>query len=574
MSDPSAAESAAPCNVARFLPDMAERQPEALALRVPRGRGPDGSIRYFDLSFAGLDAEADAWAHRLTQGGILRGSRVLLLVRPGLSLIAICFALFKIGAVPVVIDPGMGLRAFLRCVRRTTPDALVAITRGIWLARLFRRTFSGTRFRVRVDPDRPLAPPTGAGRPRPARFPVAPTRADELAAILFTSGSTGAAKGVCYEHGMFEAQVRTLRQVYGIAPGEVDLPMLPVFALFNPALGMTTVVPEIDPSRPASVDPARIVQAIRQSGVTNSFGSPTLWRKIGDFCRREGVELPTVRRVLSAGAPVPPQLMADLRRVLPRGTVHSPYGATEALPVCTVTDREILEEAAALSLPGRGTCLGRPVAGLDLRIIRLGDDPIARWENSLVLPAGEVGEIVVRGPQVTRTYDRLPEATAASKIEDPDGTDACAGGGPRRPALWHRMGDCGYLDAEGRLWFCGRKAERVVSARRTWFTDCCEGVFNQHPRVARTALIGRGAPGMQEPALVVEPKAGRWPLSPLERADFAQELRALGAACEPTRDIHLFFFHRRFPVDVRHNAKIHRLSLARYFAPRRPLRLP
>jgi len=542
-------------NVARFLPAMAARQPDHLALRIPRGRDPGGAIHYLDLTFAELDRETDAWAHRLTRAGIARGTRVLLLVRPGLSLIALCFALFKVGAVPVVIDPGMGLRAFLRCVARTRPGAMVAIPRGIWVARLFRRAFAATRIRLRVRAHEPLT--LAAGATLPERFPVAATRPDELAAVLFTSGSTGAPKGVCYAHGMFDAQVRLIRDTYGIEPGEVDLPMLPVFALFNPALGMATVVPEMNPSRPATVDPARIVQAIRQCGVTNSFGSPVLWRRIGDHCIREGITLPGLRRILSAGAPVPPTLMADFRKLAPGGAMHSPYGATEALPVSSISDREVLEFAAPLTARGHGTCVGRPVPGVDVRIIAISDAPIASIDQATPSPAGQVGEIIVRGAAVTRAYDLLPDATAAAKIAD-------------GATVWHRMGDTGYLDAEGRLWFCGRKAERVETTGGPLFTDRCEPVFNRHPRVTRTALIGLGPRGRQEPALVVEPVAGAWPRGAAARAAFASELRALGLACETTQGIRRFFFHRRFPVDVRHNAKIHRLALTRHFAARTP----
>ena len=547
-------------NVARFLPAMAARQPDHLALRIPRGRLGDGSIRYLDLTFAQLDRETDAWAHRLAQAGIARGTRVLLLVRPGLSLIALCFALFKTGAVPVVIDPGMGLRVFLRCVARTRPEAMIAIPQGIWLARIFRRTFAATRIRLRVRAHEPLTlGENAAGTSEP--FPVAPTRADELAAVLFTSGSTGAPKGVCYEHGMFEAQVRLIREAYGIEPGEVDLPMLPVFALFNPALGMTTVVPEMNPSRPATVDPAKIVQAIRQCGVTNSFGSPVLWRRIGDHCLQNNITLPGLRRILSAGAPVPPALMADFRKIAPDGAMHSPYGATEALPVSTISDREVLEFAAALTARGHGTCVGRPVPGVEVRIIPITDGPIASIYRTPSLAPGQIGEILVRGGAVTRAYDLLPEATAAAKIPDDE-------------SVWHRMGDTGYLDTDGRLWFCGRKAERVECASGTFFTDRCEPVFNQHPRVARTALIRLSERDRPQPALVVEPRAGHWPRHARERLAFVAELRALGAACETTREIRYFFFHRRFPVDVRHNAKIHRLTLARRFAKQRPIEVP
>ncbi len=561
-------------NVARFLPAMAARQPDVPALRVPRGRDPGGAIRYLDLTFAQLDAETDAWARRLTAAGIVRGTRVLLLVTPGLSLIALCFALFKTGAVPVVIDPGMGLKAFLRCVVRTRPEAMVAIPRGIWVARVFRGAFVSARVRLAVRPHQPLTLGGAPGALSP--FALAPTRGDDLAAILFTSGSTGAPKGVCYEHGMFEAQVRAVRDAYGIEPGEVDLPMLPVFALFNPALGVTTVVPEMNPSRPATVDPAKIVRAIRQCGVTTSFGSPVLWRKIGDHCLRHGITLPGMRRILMAGAPVPPALMADFQKILPNGHAHSPYGATEALPVTTISDREVLEFSAELTRKGHGTCVGRPVPGVDVRVIRQTSDPIASWSDTRQLPVGEIGEIVVRGPAVTKAYHQLPDATAMAKIpaapesEISNLRSEIPARLARRP--WHRMGDVGCFDAEGRLWFCGRKAERVAAAAGALYTERCEPVFNQHPRVARAALIQIGPPGGEEAALVVEPRAGCWPRTRLARLHFAEELRELGLACETTRDIVLFFFHRRFPVDVRHNAKIHRLALTRHFAARRPIR--
>jgi acyl-CoA synthetase (AMP-forming)/AMP-acid ligase II len=527
-------------------------------LRLPRGREADGvTIRYLDLTFAQLETETNAWAARVTAAGVDRGTRVLLLVKPGLSLIALCFALFKVGAVPVVIDPGMGLRGFLACVRRTAPAAVVAIRRGILVSRLFPRAFRGVRTRVAVRAHEPLTLGTSRGGPVPG-FPLAPTRGDELAAILFTSGSTGPAKGVCYTHAMFEEQVRLVRETYGIEPGEVDLPMLPVFALFNPALGMTTVVPEMNPGRPATVDPAKIVQAIRQCGVTNSFGSPVLWRRIGDHCLRHGITLPGMRRILSAGAPVPPRLMADFRRILVDGAMHSPYGATEALPVSSISDREVVEMTAPLTEKGRGTCVGRPVAGVEVRVIRFAAGPVATWDETRVAAAGEVGEIVVRGGAVTQTYDALPGATAAAKI---------SGG-------WHRMGDAGSFDDDGRLWFCGRTAERVTTADGDLFTDQCEPVFNTHPHVARGALVGLGPRGGQAPALVVEPAPGRWPSNAAARALFARELRAIGSACATTRAITRFFFEKHLPVDVRHNAKIHRLSLARRLAGREPVVVP
>lgn len=538
-------------NIARHLPAMAGRQPSTPALKVPRGRLADGSIEYLTLSFRELDAEVDRWCARLARAGVRRGDRTLVMVRQGLPLIASVFALFKLGAVPVVIDPGMGLRSFLRCVARSRPRVLLGIPLARVISRLAFGSFRTVEIRVAVPSSLTARCPGVAGA-SPEPCPPVATRPDELAAVLFTSGSTGAPKGVRYTHGMFDAQVGLIRRAYDIQPGEVDLPLLPVFALFNPALGMTTIVPEIDPRRPAAVDPARILRAIRQEGVTNSFGSPTLWRKLAAHAAAQGITLPTLRRVLCAGAPVPPALWEQSVRLLPHGRLHSPYGATEALPVSSIGADEVLRETAAATLDGAGTCVGRPLEGVRVRIERLSDDDAAA--PGPACPPGEIGEILVSGPNVTLEYDALTEATQQAKASD----------GPEGP-VWHRMGDCGYLDASGRLWFCGRKAERVRTAGGTLFTEQVEPLMNRHPLVQRSALVGLGPPGRQEPWLVVELAPG----APPDAASRAA-LRAHAQTHPRTAALAGIVFHPRFPVDVRHNAKIHRLTLARWLADRSP----
>ena len=561
-------------NIARHLPLMAAQQPDRTAVKIPRGRTSHGDIDYLALTFAQLEAEAAAWQTRLATAGVRRGDRTLVMVRPGLPLIAAVFGLFALGAVPVIIDPGMGLKSFLACVARSRPRALVGIPLAQLISRVARRSFRGVD--VRVTASRRLgARLTARGSEISNRkFEIANTAATDLAAVLFTSGSTGAPKGVCYEHGMFEAQVSLVRATYGIEPGEIDLPLLPVFALFNPALGMTTIVPEIDPSRPAAVDPEKIVRAIQQEQVTNSFGSPTLWRKIADHCLARGIALPSLRRVLCAGAPVPASLWADAKRFLPHGRLYSPYGATEALPVSSISSDEV--DLASV----RGACVGRPVPEIEVKIIAITDQPIATLAEARELPPGETGEIIVSGPVVTKSYDALPEATAAAKIaaakfQVSSGKYQEESGATPPPlvtcdlklptsapsgAVWHRLGDCGYLDAAGRLWFCGRKAERVETADGPMFTEPCEQVFRRHPRAARCALVGLGQRGQQRPAIVVEAKV---PDSAQARA-LARELRTLALQYEHTARINLFYFYPRFPVDVRHNAKIRLLVLARW----------
>ena len=367
----------------------------------------------------------------------------------------------------------------------------------------------------------------------------------KTAAILFTSGSTGAPKGAVYTQGIFAHQAAMLREHFQIEPGGYSVPTFPLFALFDVALGLSAIIPRMDPTRPARVDPREIVLPIQTHGAVQLFGSPALLDAVGRYGERHGVCLPSLERVICAGAPVPAKVLARLARMLaPRTEVHTPYGATEALPVACITGSEVLSQTAAMTAEGRGVCVGRPWAGMDVRIIRISDEPVPAWSEALCVPAGEIGEIVVRGPVVTREYFRRPEATALAKIPDCDG--------PMR----HRMGDLGYLDEAGRLWFCGRKSHRVSAPAGDLYTVPCEGVFNRHPEVRRTALVGVSRGAGQIPVLCVELEPG---------ADWEQVRRELLETAQRfahTRRIQTILLHPGFPVDVRHNAKIFREKLA------------
>lgn len=541
-------------NVARFLQESAARVPDTCAVRYPQGRNSDGSIRYTELSFVELDCITAATAALFRQRGIKTGTRTLLMARPGLDLILCAFALFRIAAVPVAIDPGMGLKSFLRCVQNTKPQALVGIPLAQWVRRVFFKKFSSVKSSVTVGTKtfqkavKTLAADTKLDKT------IVPAGADELAAILFTSGSTGSPKGVCYTHGIFDAQRKIIRDTYAIEPGEIDLPLLPIFALFNPALGMTTITPEMNPSKPATLDPEKIVQAIRQNGVTNSFGSPILWRKIAEYCDTRGETLPSIRRILCAGTAVHPSLMSLLKKVLPNAKIHSPYGATENLPVSDISAEEVLAKTGTQTSHGKGTCTGKILPQNRVRIIPICDDVIASFDETTPLPANCPGEICVCGPTTTHAYFNNEAATKSVKMLDrTDNT------------IWHRMGDVGYIDGAGHLWFLGRKAERVETAAGTLFTEACEPVFNTHPEVFRCALIGLGPRGNEMPAIVVELKNPQ-KHSCASREKILSELKVIAENCESTRAIRKFFVHRgRFPVDVRHNAKIHRLSLKKFY---------
>ena len=550
------------CNVANGLADIATRAPYRPGIIFPSGRDASGRAKTVQFSFQQLNAEVDAYAYGLRDFGVEMADRVLLMIRPGVELIAVVFALLKMGAVPVLIDPGMGRKAFLQCVAETEPTTLIGISLAHILRKLMPASFATVQRNVVVGGPRFLADVSlkAVRAAVPAPFPIAPTTPEDEAAVAFTSGSTGIPKGVVYLHGTFQAQVALLREHIGVQAGEIDLALLYIFALFNPALGVTTVIPDMDPTKSAQINPAYVVEAIQTHGVTNAFGSPTIWKRVVPYCIERGITLPSLKRVLMAGAPVPPGLVDSLlTRVLgPDAEVNTPFGATEAMPLTMMYGRDIVADTAPQTAAGKGVCVGRPLPGITLRVIAITDDVLPEWDAARVLAQGEIGEIVVKGPVVTRQYLNRPAQTALAKIRE-------------GAAIWHRMGDTGYFDAQGRLWFCGRKSHRVTTAVGTLFPVMCEAIFNRHPAVKRCALVGLGVPEAQRPVLVVESESGAYPYAVLDKQKIVLELLALGAEYAHTRGIQDVLFHAgTFPTDVRHNAKIKRGKLALWAAQRLP----
>ncbi len=555
MASPYAKPDPPIVNVATHLRQMARLQPYRRAVVCPCGRDADGRVAYTHLTFRQLDVESDRLAQGLEEVGVGRGVRTILMVRPSLDFFALVFGLFKVGAVPVVVDPGMGVRRMLACLRESRAQALIGIAPAHVLRILAPTCFKGVKTTITVGRrlfwgGRTLRQ-VRANRRRPYR--IADTRTDELAAILFTTGSTGPAKGVRYTHGVFDAQVRNIRAQFGIMPDEIDLPTFPLFALFDPALGMTAVIPDMDPTKPARVNPHKIVEAIVNQGVTNMFASPALLDRVGRYGRQQGLKLPTLKRVISAGAPAAPANIERFAAMLTgQAQIHTGYGATEAMPVSAFGSDAILGETRRLSEKGYGMCVGPPISGVDVRIITIGDEPLKRWRDDLELPQGEIGEIVVRGDQVTQGYFERPDADALSKIVDGN-------------TFWHRMGDLGWLDKKGRIWFCGRMSHRVVTEQATFYTIPCEAIFNNHPRVFRSALVGVGPRGRQRPVVCIELEPGD---RGKDKARLETELLALAKESPITTAIETILFHRAFPVDVRHNSKIFREQLAVWAAKR------
>jgi acyl-CoA synthetase (AMP-forming)/AMP-acid ligase II len=559
MAIPSHSE---PCNVAAALAEQARAQPDNAAIHYPAGVRK-GVVQYRSASYARLDALSDRYARGLQAYGIGQGARVALMVPPGLEFFALFFALFKAGVVPVLIDPGIGLKPLKQCLGEAEPEAFIGITKAQLARVLLRWSPKSIRRSVTIGPRLAWGGITlrGLARRGGEQGPpvLADTQPEDMAAILFTSGSTGIPKGVVYRHRHFLAQVDMLRDAFGIRAGEVDLATFPPFALFDPALGMTTVVPYMDPTRPAQANPLYLAQAIKQFKVTNLFGSPALLKVLGRHAQATQTRFSTLKRVLSAGAAVPAATVRMMQAAMgDDGAVHTPYGATECLPVASISSREMDDELVAATNAGKGTCVGMPVTPNRVAIMRLMDEVADVLHPEDLLPAGEVGEIVVHGPTTTDRYWQREAQTRLAKTEDGEGR------------VWHRMGDAGYLDETGRLWYCGRKSQRVETPEGPLFADQVEALFNALEGIERTALVGHGEFGDQRPVLCVETSKAQSIDETALRQAVLQRAREVSTGKTPAftalAGLEQILFHPAFPVDIRHNSKIGREALAAWAA--------
>ncbi|PID77015.1 MAG: peptide synthase [Deltaproteobacteria bacterium] len=530
-------------NIACTLREAAAKTPEKTGLIEAAGGK--------EMTFAELESRSDSYAFLFAENGVNAGDRVMLMVRPSADFICLTFALFKIGAAIILIDPGMGEKNLLRCIKSVRPDILVGIPKACLLRSVFPAVFSTIRKTFCCGFCLGLfgGDIRKKAYNRQEAFPIYRPKDKDLAAIIFTTGSTGPPKGVRYEHAIFSAQLKHIRDYYKISSADIDQPAFPLFALFSTALGACAVIPDMDPTRPAQVDPEKFINSIEKYGVTYSFGSPAIWRVVAEYCRQQGRRLDTLNQVLMAGAPISGGLIERFFAVIAEnGRIFTPYGATESLPIISMEGREIVQDTWPLTKEGKGYCVGRTLPGISMAVIKPTSRPITDISAAEFLEAGQAGEIIVKGNVVTKAYDHNPAETRMAKI--PDGED-----------IWHRMGDIGYLDQQGRLWFCGRKAHRVETENGTKYTICCEAIANNHPEVFRSALVGitdGHSKKYKIPVMVIEKKKN----SRMPDAVLLEEVRELCRKSPLTSDIDIFLVHPGFPVDIRHNAKIFREKIA------------
>ena len=545
-------------NICQHLNTAAQTMPTELAVAVQHAK--QGRFDYQEIDFIGLHQQSDMIAKGLLQFGITRGMKAVLMVTPSLEFFSLTFALFKAGIVPILVDPGMGINNLKQCFEESRPDVFIGIPKAHIARRILGWGKGSVKHLINVGGSglqRWLANAISLetiieiGRNQAQPLKIALLERDEMAAILFTSGSTGTPKGVVYSHGMFEAQISALKHDYGITPGERDLATFPLFSLFGPALGMASIVPDMDASKPISANPANLFAAIDQYQCSNMFVNPALLERLGQAGEQTQHKLTSVKRVISAGAPATISSIKRFSQMLnPQVEVLNSYGATESLPISMIGSHALFA-TSELTDQGKGICVGKPIQSVSVDIIAVTDAAQPEWAKVNKLSANQIGEIVVSGPMVSQAYYQRQHATDLAKINDGD-------------RVIHRMGDVGYIDDHGVLWMCGRKGHIVDATRgkqrlKRFYTLPCERVFNTHPQVKRSAIVGVDVNGDMVPVLCVELRKG---IVCSTSKILYQELMALAQQYPHTEGIGRFLIHPDFPVDVRHNAKIFREKLA------------
>ena len=578
-------------NLCRHLAYAAISTPTSLAVAVQKSQ--HGKLNYQEIDFVTLHQRSDEIAYALNAYGLKSGMKAVLMVTPSIDFFALTFALFKAGIIPILVDPGMGIKNLKQCFAESAPDAfigipkahiarvlfgwgkasvkkLLTVTEGGAGANVFASLIGGMSLTKLLTTYPIINNPIEKNllsQDKSSVFDMVKLADDAMSAILFTSGSTGTPKGVVYSHKMFEAQITALKEGYAIEPGERDLATFPLFSLFGPALGMASIVPDMDASKPIKANPDFIFAAIEKYQCTNLFANPALIEVLGQAGTIKGktTKLNSLKRVISAGAPATIPSIERFTQLLNDDVpVLTSYGATESLPLTKISSADLLK-TSHITDNGGGICVGAPVNGVELSIIDISEEVIETWHDSLALPVNTIGEIVVKGDMVSQQYYHRDLATAQAKIldADPDANSTDTNSTyVNSHVVRHRMGDLGYLDEAGLLWMCGRKAHRVETEKKVLFSIPCERIFNTHNAVKRTALVGVTINRRLVPLLCVQLTDEAKNDKSFDESVLFSALKISALAHKQTSAISHFLIHENFPVDIRHNAKIFREKLA------------
>ena len=537
-------------NISSRLSDIARSNPDKKAIIFSQIKKNPTLFNYSSFSFKELDILSNKFAQQLSKLGLQKGDKAFVYLKSSLNTEAMIFALFKMGAIPVFVDHPMEIKDVLNSIKESASIALIAEKKIHLLKFIYPSFFKMIKTNITTGSfawGKMISIKT-MKKEKIQAFTSTPNNPEEPAAIIFTAESPLDLKGVVYTHSMIEKQVSIFKELYALTPNDTAMTCYPLFSLISTAIGMTNYIPDLALTNNGKYDPKKITQNILDLSPTFISGPPAILEKIADYCLENEILLPSVKSVVIFGCPVSSKLQRKFKTILPNGTSYTTYGALEALQITRASQDLILNKTSHLTEEGFGVCLGKPVPELEIKIIKITDETLLFFDTNIELERRQIGEIIVKASSVSKEYFNLPAITLQSKIFDTFNT------------FWHRMGDVGYIDEKGLLWFCGKKSHAVFTKTQTLFPAACEAIFNKHPAVKRSALVGIGTQGKQIAAIIIERKDGQF-LAGKARSIFESELLTFSKNYEHTKNIQKIYLSKALPIDSYHSLRIDRLKL-------------
>ncbi|ETR72486.1 MAG: peptide synthase [Candidatus Magnetoglobus multicellularis str. Araruama] len=550
-------------NISGYIVELAQVSAYKQAIISLSGRDNNSKMAYTHLTFRQFNQRSSELARGLQQAGVIRGTKTALQMQPGIDWFSIVYALLKIGAVPILIQPSLGYARIAQCIKAVEPEVLISEPKYQVAPMIYSSSYQSIHLQISTHRRwfskgiciRDLQ------KNDPTTIQIAEMRSHDPGIIIFsTSCESDKPKPTILSHGTLNAIVELMKSVMAITPDSTLFTTFPLFMILAPTLGIRNVIPVSHSLNACRMDPRLLVENIWDHGITHLLMSPTRLMMLAEFLREEGIFLPSIQRIGAWGEPYPAQELQRLHFYINEKTQIFPlYGMTEAPIVSTIGSHKIVAETQIKTERGFGICQGKVLDDLEMRIIEVNDRPIDNWSDDLLEKDGGIGELVIKGDAVSRQYSNSTKDDALYKI--PDGK-----------YMWHRTGDVGWLDSRSNFWFCGRKQDRIIiSEEETLYTIPCEAVFMQHERVYRCIIVGVGPVPFQTPVLIVELAPGD---SGKYISTLTHELTHLAQAYPHTGNIKNILFRKRFPVHSLYHNKINRKQLTIWAAKKLGKSLP
>jgi len=528
-------------NITQALADTAQRYQDEIAVVVPCLDEQLQITRETTYTYGDLYRLVAQYQAGLKRQGYRKGDRIIILLPVTVEIYALILAIWSLGAVAVFLDPGIGMAKIITALQDSQAKAIVSIERLL----KFRWLLPPLWFKDKYCADGDglfLKPITDLKDSTATRFSVEPLQPQDNVLITYTGGTTGRAKGADRNARNMYNQFVVIRDTWAFGHEQTDFPSFPMFGLINICLGVKTVVPAVDFAKVGEQSSATIVSQIQQHQVTRMSGAPRFVGKLTEYAYANNIVLPSLQHMALGGAPITPELARKMLQVFPNADIKMVYGSTEVAPIAFVDLPDLI------AAEGQGGIVGAPIPELDVRIVQLEDIHPAfdeRGPTPFEVAAGEVGEIIIKGPHVVQSYvapsylirgkrDNT-QANQSTKIADSDGRK------------WHRTGDMGYFDPQGRLWLTGRKADVIQYGERVIHPYPIEQQLDSIPQVRRSAIIQLADQSSLK--IAIEPGEQFQP-NLLEPVLIALNLQEAA--------IHIV---HSIPVDDRHNSKIDRIQL-------------